>query len=177
MMATLVPSLTDPDKLGLLIQCRMKMDKLNDKQLNNFAHSSLQLLSNKQLKKLLFVGFNSIKNDIPYNQLFNMKSSLNQIIEETEKLKTDKSKSKPNTNTEKPTNPNPNQNQQIQIQIKTNKSKSKSIMLTIPKNASLSKTIPFDIISNNICTFLKMSSITQLAKCDRKLAIICHTPT
>eukprot|EP01084_Bolivina_argentea_P040311 74513_1 len=153
MMATLVPSLTDPDKLGLLIQCRMKMDKLNDKQLNNFAHSSLQLLSNKQLKKLLFVGFNSIKNDIPYNQLFNMKSSLNQIIEETEKLKTDKSKSKPNINTEK------------------------SIMLTIPKNASLSKTIPFDIISNNICTFLKMSSITQLAKCDRKLAIICHTPT
>eukprot|EP01083_Nonionella_stella_P047963 128456_1 len=47
----------------------------------------------------------------------------------------------------------------------------------IMKGASLTKSIPFDLISNNICHYLKMSSITNLAQCDRQLAIICHTPT
>ncbi len=77
-----------------------------------------------------------------------MKSTINTIIEHMEKLKT-KSKSKPRT----------------------------SLIPNVLKNASFSKTIPFDIISNNICPFLKMISITNLAKCDRKLAVICHTPT
>eukprot|EP01084_Bolivina_argentea_P206838 353028_1 len=92
-MTSLEPTLTDPDKLGLLVQCRMKMDKLNDNQLINYANSTVQLLSTKQLKKFLFVGINSIKNDISYKQLFEMKSLINTIIENMEKLKK-KSKSK-----------------------------------------------------------------------------------
>eukprot|EP01084_Bolivina_argentea_P305648 528032_1 len=156
-MAATQPTLTDPDKFGLLIQCRMKMDTLNNNQLHNYANSILQLLSIKQLKKFLFTGLNNIKTDTSYNQLFQMKQLINQIIEkEEEKIKKNKCKPKPEANTN----------------INT-----KSTIPIIPKNASLSKIIPFDIISNNICPFLKMSSITKLAKCDRKLAIICHTPT
>eukprot|EP01083_Nonionella_stella_P144332 450474_1 len=60
---------------------------------------------------------------------------------------------------------------------KQTQSKPTPNILAVPKNASLTKTIPFDIISNHICHFLKMSSITHLACCDRKLAIVCHTPT
>eukprot|EP01084_Bolivina_argentea_P227647 384494_1 len=153
-MSTVQPILTDPDKLGLLLQCRQKMDELNTKQLHEYANFTLQLLSTHQLKCLIFVGLNSIKNDISYNQLFHMKTSINEIIETAKKLK-NKSKPKPNLNTN---------NTQSTIPI-------------VPKNASLTKIIPFDIISNNICHFLKMSSITKLAQCDRKLAIICHTPT
>eukprot|EP01083_Nonionella_stella_P052268 138742_1 len=151
-MATSQPSLLDPDKLGLLIQCRQKMDKLNSKQLQDYAQSVLALLSDTQLKKLLFVGCNSIKNHIEYHQLFAMKSSINQTIEEMNKDKRLKHKQKANDT-------------------------HKSPIATIPKNASLTKHIPSDIISNNICHFLKMSSITQLARCDRQLAVICHTPT
>ncbi len=153
-MASLGPRLTDPDKLGILIQCRMKMDKLNSDQLYNYAHLALKSLSMEQLKKLLFVGFNSIRNDIEYNQLFNMKTALNEIIENAKKLKEIKSKSK-----------------------QKQKTKPKATIPIIPKNASLTKTIPFDIISNNICPFLKMSSITNAARCDRQLAVICHSPT
>eukprot|EP01084_Bolivina_argentea_P306759 530139_1 len=113
----------------------------------------MKLLSIQQLKKFLFTGLNSIKTDISYNQLFEMRLLINQIIEKEEKSKKNKSKSKQKST------------------INT-----KSTIPVIPENASLSKTIPFDIISNNMCPFLKMSSITKLAKCDRKLAIICHTP-
>eukprot|EP01084_Bolivina_argentea_P299695 516606_1 len=144
------PTLTDADKLGLLVQCRMKMDKLNNSQLYQYGHYILSLLSPSQLKSLLFVGCNSIKKDIQYPQLFQMKSQINQIIEDTKKIKNKSAKA-----------------------IKHNK-------YTIPiihHNASLTKTIPFDIISNHICPFLKMSSITKLARCDRILAVICHTPT
>ncbi len=86
-MTAFVP-LTEPDKLGLLLQCRMKMDKLNDNQLNNFAHSCIHLLSNDHLKQVLFVGLNSIKNEVSYNQIFDMRSKLDQIITQTEELKT-----------------------------------------------------------------------------------------
>eukprot|EP01084_Bolivina_argentea_P305650 528036_1 len=160
---TIQPTLTDPDKFGLLIQCRTKMDKLNNKQLYNYADSTMKLLSIQQLKKFLFTGLNAIKTDTSYNKLFQMRLLINQIIEEAETLKKRKSKSKPKAkiniiSNEIIENPNPT------IPI-------------VPKNASLSKMMPFDIISNNICPYLKMSSITKLAKCDRKLAIICHTPT
>eukprot|EP01084_Bolivina_argentea_P305651 528040_1 len=160
---TIQPTLTDPDKFGLLIQCRMKMDKLSNNELYNYANSTLKLLSTKQLKKFLFTGLNAIKTDTSYNKLFQMRLLINQIIEEAETLKKRKSKSKPKAkiniiSNEIIENPNPT------IPI-------------VPKNASLSKMMPFDIISNNICPYLKMSSITKLAKCDRKLAIICHTPT
>ena len=54
-------TLSDPDKFGLLIRCRQKMDELKDDQLQLFAHSVIKLLSTNKLKTLLFVGFNSIK--------------------------------------------------------------------------------------------------------------------
>eukprot|EP01084_Bolivina_argentea_P305649 528035_1 len=135
---TIQPTLTDPDKFGLMIQCRMKMDKLNNNQLYNCAHSTIKLLSMKQLKQFLFVGLNAMKTDVSYDQIFQMRSLINQIIEkEEEKIKKNKCKPKPEANTN----------------INT-----KSTIPIIPKNASLSKIIPFDIISNNICPFLKMSS-------------------
>eukprot|EP01083_Nonionella_stella_P299656 1018916_1 len=151
-MAATQPSLLDPDKFGLLIQCRQKMDTLNSPQLQNYAQSILSLLSDTQLKKLLFVGCNSIRNHIKYDQLSQMKSSINQIIEQINKEKRLK---------------NQQQTQDIH----------KSPIAIIPKAASLTQYIPSDIISNHICHFLKMSSITKLAQCDRQLAIICHTPT
>eukprot|EP01083_Nonionella_stella_P071894 193422_1 len=153
-MAATEPSLLDPDKFGLLIQCRQKMDKLNSSQLLEYAQSVLSLLSPSQLKTILFVGCNSIRNHIEYHQLCEMKSSINQIIEQINKEKRVKNKQKPRDIDQSP----------IAITI-------------IPKNASLTKHIPSDIISNNICHFLKMSSITNLAQCDRQLAVICHTPT
>eukprot|EP01083_Nonionella_stella_P123677 372811_1 len=151
-MTTSQPSLLDPDKFGLLIQCRQKMDQLNTGQLQHYAKSVLTLLSDTQLKQLLFVGCNAIKNHIEYHQLFGMKSCINQIIEEINKEKALKKKQK-------------------------TREMHKSPITNIPKNASLTKYIPSDIISNNICHFLKMSSITTLAQCDRQLAVICHTPT
>ncbi len=66
-MAATEPTFTNPDKFGLLIQCRMKMDKLNNNQLNNYANSIIELLTMKQLKKLLFTGLNAIiSNEISY---------------------------------------------------------------------------------------------------------------
>eukprot|EP01083_Nonionella_stella_P042954 115944_1 len=91
-------------------------------------------------------------NHIEYHQFFGMKSCINQIIEEINKEKRLKKKPKA-------------------------KEIHKSLITNIPKNASLTKSIPSDIISNNICHFLKMSSIANLAQCDRQLAVICHTPT
>eukprot|EP01083_Nonionella_stella_P067779 179506_1 len=151
-MAAIQPSLLDPDKFGLLIQCRQKMDELNTVQLHDYAQRILALLSSTQLKKLFFVGCNAIKKHIEYHQLLEMKSSINQIIEEINKEKRLK---------------NQQQTQDIH----------KSPIAIIPKAASLTQYIPSDIISNHICHFLKMSSITKLAQCDRQLAIICHTPT
>eukprot|EP01083_Nonionella_stella_P004932 14412_1 len=149
-MSTHTFSLLEPDKFGLLVQCRQKMDKLAAPTLRQYGESILNILSTEQLKKLLFVGLNSIRNDIECVQLHQMRESVNQIIEEMDKQKKSKHKTK-------------NENQP-------------SIRI-IPKNASLTEWIPFDIISHSICTFLKMSSITQLAQCDRQLAITCHTPT
>eukprot|EP01084_Bolivina_argentea_P227646 384490_1 len=146
-MASTQPTLTDPDKLGLLLQCRQKMDELNPTDLYKYADFTLKLLSIKQLKSVIFVGLNAIKNNISYNQLFEMKSSINEIIEETKKLK-NKSKLKSSEN-----------NKSIICKQLT--------IPIVPKNASLTKIIPFDIISNHICHFLKMSSITKLAQCDR----------
>eukprot|EP01083_Nonionella_stella_P074695 202704_1 len=151
-MATVPPSLLDPDKFGLLMQCRQKMDRLSSPQLHSYAQSVHSILSTVQFKNLLFVGLNSIRNDIEYHQFYQMKQSINKLIEQIDKEKKSKRKQKPNDTNEPP-------------------------MSVIPKNASLTKWIPFDIISNHICTFLKMSSITHLAQCDRQLAIICHTPT
>eukprot|EP01083_Nonionella_stella_P270771 917074_1 len=153
-MSTSHPTLSDPDKLGLLLQCRQKMDELNPQQLLQYSHSILGLLSAVQLKKLLFVGLNTIKSDIEYTQLFQMKTIINQVLNDIEKAKKLKGKSEPNEPI--------------------------CALPTIPiilKDASLTKVIPFDIISNSICTFLTMSSITQLAQCDRKFAVICQTPT
>eukprot|EP01083_Nonionella_stella_P206236 750297_1 len=141
--------MADPDKLGLLVQCREKMDELNTEMLEHYFQFVMSLLSVTQLKDLLFTGLNVTKHQIQYNQLFQMKSTLNELIENQNKAKKKKqTQSKPTPN-----------------------------ILAVPKNASLTKTIPFDIISNHICHFLKMSSITHLACCDRKLAIVCHTPT
>eukprot|EP01083_Nonionella_stella_P058700 153718_1 len=150
-MAARQPSLTDPDKLGVLIQCRQKMDALKLDTLKVFANSIISLLPPKQIKKLLFVGLNSIKNDIEYHELFKIKSVISTIIEQAQQSK-DK-----------------------------NKTKSKSMspkqpILKIPKDASLSRVIPTDIIRNSICQYLKMSSLTQLARCDRRLSVIAHTP-
>eukprot|EP01083_Nonionella_stella_P068932 183363_1 len=152
-MSTFHPTLSDPDKLGLLLQCRQKMDGLNTQQLIKYSHSILGLLSAIQLKKLLFVGFNTIKSDIEYTQLFQMNTIINQVLNDIENAKKLKRKSKSESMSAHPTIP------------------------IIPKDASLTKVLPFDIISNNICTFLTMSSITQLAPCDRKCAVICQTPT
>eukprot|EP01083_Nonionella_stella_P206235 750295_1 len=141
--------MADPDKLGLLVQCREKMDELNTEMLEHYFQFVMSLLSVTQLKDLLFTGLNVTKHQIQYNLLFQMKSTLNELIENQNKAKKKKqTQSKPTPN-----------------------------ILAVPKNASLTKTIPFDIISNHICHFLKMSSITHLACCDRKLAIVCHTPT
>eukprot|EP01084_Bolivina_argentea_P247767 414497_1 len=152
MSSAIQPSLADPDKLGLLIQCRHKMDQLNTNQLLQYTNLICQILSPVQLKNLLFVGLNSTQNNISFEQLFEIRSSINEIIEES------KSKSKI-------------------ASVSNDNKRSNSEIITIPKNASFSKVIPFDIISNCICKFLTMSSITKLARCDRKLAIICHTPT
>eukprot|EP01083_Nonionella_stella_P311597 1111553_1 len=146
-------ALTDPDKFGLLVQCRAKMDELNSELLEHYSQFVISLLSTAQLKSLLFTGLNAIKHHVASNQLIQMKSTLNELIQNEKKAKTKKQ----------------NQNQ--------TPSKNAPTILIVPKNASLTKTIPFDIISNAICHFLKMSSITNLACCDRKLAIICHTPT
>eukprot|EP01083_Nonionella_stella_P206232 750282_1 len=146
-------ALTDPDKFGLLVQCRAKMDELNSELLEHYSQFVISLLSTAQLKSLLFTGLNAIKHHVASNQLIQMKSTLNELIQNEKKAKTKKQ----------------NQNQ--------TPSKNAPTILIVPKNASLTKTIPFDIISNAICHFLKMSSITNLACCDRKLATICHTPT
>eukprot|EP01083_Nonionella_stella_P173065 595841_1 len=142
-------AMTDPDKFGLLMQCRGKMDELNTQMLEHYSQFVLSLLSSTQLKNVLFSGLNVTKHQIQFNQLFQMKSTLNELIEDQNKAK----------------------------KKKQTQSKPTPITLAVPKNASLTKTIPFDIISNHICHFLKMSSITHLACCDRKLAIVCHTPT
>eukprot|EP01083_Nonionella_stella_P134434 409037_1 len=152
-MSTFQPTLSDPDKLGLLLQCRHKMDGLNPQQLLQYSHSILGLLSAIQIKKLLFVGLNTIKSDIEYTQLFQMKTIINQVLNDIENAKKLKSKTKSEAMC------------------------AHTAILIIPKNASLTKVIPFDIISNCICTFLTMQSITQLAQCDRKFAVICQTPT
>eukprot|EP01083_Nonionella_stella_P234100 824225_1 len=148
-MASSEPSLLDPDKFGLLIQCRQQMDKLDSAQLQDYAQSVISLLSATQLKQLLFVGCNAMKTHIEYNQLFEMKGTINRMIEDINKAKRSK-----------------------------NKQQTKHAPITIiPKHASLTEYIPSDIISNSICPLLKMSSISNLAQCDRQLAIICHTPT
>eukprot|EP01083_Nonionella_stella_P134435 409038_1 len=129
------------------------MDELNPQQLQQYSHSILGLLSAIQIKKLLFVGLNTIKSDIEYTQLFQMKTIINQVLNDIENAKKLKSKTKSEAMC------------------------AHTAILIIPKNASLTKVIPFDIISNCICTFLTMQSITQLAQCDRKFAVICQTPT
>merc|ERR1711971_37415 len=48
--------------------------------------------------------------------------------------------------------------------------------LEVVQGASLSETIPSDVIAKNICQYLIMTNITKLAQCDRKLAIVCHSP-
>eukprot|EP01084_Bolivina_argentea_P013194 24734_1 len=138
MTSTNQPALTDSDKVGLLIQCRLKMDQLKPDQLYEYTRTVYQILSNVQLKSLLFVGLNSIRNDVSYSQLFEMKSSINQIIESSKSVQ-DKSNAKDKDKT------------------------ANSETLKIPKNASFSDIIPFDIISNAICQYLTMSSITNLA--------------
>ena len=147
-MSTLQPTLADPDKLGILVQCRTGMDKLKTSDFKSFVNSSLDILSSDQFKKILFIGMNAIKRELNYSQLSNMRSTIDKHIE-------NEKKSKP----------------------KANKAPKKAPLTPIvTKGASLSKTILLDIISNNICAFLRMSSITKLAQCDRNLAVICHTP-
>ena len=141
-------SLSDPDELGLLIRCRQKMDKLKKSELKSYAQSVFGSLSMQSLKKLLFVGFNAIRDDIEYEDIFAMNTTMNAVI--AKKKKKQKSKE--------------------------SKSKKESLP-KVPKNASLSAVIPSDIMCNNICTFLTMSGLTNLARCDRELAIICHTPS
>eukprot|EP01083_Nonionella_stella_P107652 312018_1 len=148
-MSSSQPSLLDPDKFGLLLQCRRQMDKLDSSQLQDYGQSVISLLSATQLKQLLFVGCNAMKTHIEYNQLFEMKGTINRMIEDINKAKRSK-----------------------------NKQQTKHAPITIiPKHASLTEYIPSDIISNSICPLLKMSSISNLGQCDRQLAIICHTPT
>lgn len=143
--------LSDTDKLGLLIKCREKMDELNQNELRSFAHGVVNNLSLGRLETILFVGFNSIKKDMDYAELQQMNESIDKIIKKKRKLTKENCK-----------------------EDKANNGKAK--ILKVPKNASLSKTIPSDIIGNNICSFLMMRGITSLARCDRKFAIICHSP-
>eukprot|EP01084_Bolivina_argentea_P111286 198622_1 len=84
---------SSPDKLGLLLQCRMKMDQLNDQQIYSFADSFIKLLSISQFKRLFFVGCNSIRDNITYNQLIATKTCINEIIEQANRSK---KKSAPN---------------------------------------------------------------------------------
>eukprot|EP01083_Nonionella_stella_P217215 779981_1 len=84
-MTTIQHSLLDPDKFGLLVQCRQKMDLLSPPQLHTYGQYVLSILSTVQFITLLFVGLNSIRNDIEYHQLFQMKQSINQIIEKMDK--------------------------------------------------------------------------------------------
>eukprot|EP01083_Nonionella_stella_P068931 183362_1 len=143
--------LTDPDTFGLLVQCREKMDELSAELLTHYSQFVVSLLNTTQLKNLLFTGLNAIRNQVQYTQFLEMKSTLNQLIDNEKKAKKKDKSTDTNTTTSTP--------------------------IIVPKDASLTQTIPFDIISNAICPCLKMSSITKLARCDRKLAIICHTPT
>eukprot|EP01083_Nonionella_stella_P309973 1099619_1 len=145
-------AMTDPDKFGLLVQCREKMDELNTEMLKHYFQFVMSLLSVTQLKDLLFTGLNVTKHQIQYNLLFQMKSTLNELIENQNKAKKEP---------QMQSNPLP-----IALDVQYHGSR-----------ASLTQTIPFDVISNRICHFLTMSSITNLACCDRQLAIICHTPT
>eukprot|EP01083_Nonionella_stella_P093439 261879_1 len=83
-------ALTDPDKFGLLIQCRAKMDELNSELLEHYSQFVISLLSTAQLKSLLFTGLNAIKHHVASNQLIQMKSTLNELIQNEKKAKTKK---------------------------------------------------------------------------------------
>eukprot|EP01084_Bolivina_argentea_P174760 302709_1 len=149
-----LPTLQDPNQFGILLQCRQKMDKLNFDQMIVFAHSIVNILNHTQLVSLLFEGLyqNIIGQNLEYSQLFKMKSILSKMIDED-------SKTKITRKTE---------------QTDANDSHSTDSKIT---KKSLSIFIPTDIISNKICTFLSAATIQTLAKCDRTLAIVCHTPT
>lgn len=146
-------SLSNPDRLGLLIRCRQKMDELTVNELRSYAQSVIASLALDHLKKMLFGGMNAIKEDIHYQDIFTLNTVINAIIS---KKKKKQKKQKTDENQE---------------------SKLKKLSPKIQKNASLTAVIPSAILSNNICTFLTMKSIASLARTDRKLAIICHTPS
>eukprot|EP01083_Nonionella_stella_P173064 595833_1 len=116
-----------PDKLGLLIQCRRKMDELSTQSLNNYLQIVISMLSTIQLRDVLFVGLNGMRCDIKYSQFGEMKSTINKLIQNKKKAK--KKRNTIKTNALSPTWP-----------------------IIVPKDASLTETIPFDIISNAICT-------------------------
>eukprot|EP01084_Bolivina_argentea_P304671 526250_1 len=73
------PTIHDPDKFGMLIEIKQKMDELNSHQFRSFGNSLFDFLSREQLKTMLFVGLNTIKNDIQYDQLFKIKTTVNQL--------------------------------------------------------------------------------------------------
>ena len=149
-MAAQATAVQGPDKLGLVIQCRQKMDVLSNANLKRFANEVASLLTANQLKALLFSGLNATKHKIEYTKLQQIKSSVYCIIDEAKQTAASKSK--------KPIKSPP------------------MIITKVPKDASLTESIPSDIISNGVCKLLKMASIAQLACASRTLSIICHSP-
>ena len=144
--------LSEPDKFGLLIRLREKLDKLQGNELRSFAKSVCLSLSEDALKSVLFAGLNTIKYDLRYAYIARINTKIDKIIKEINKKSKDEAK-------------------------KTESKTMTSFRPQVPENASLSAVIPSDIISNKICTFLMMKSIMNLAQTDRKMAMICHTPS
>lgn len=127
---------------------RQKMDELKEDALASYVQSLIASFTSTQMKKILFIGLNTIKNEVEYEKLVSLNLSINKIIDKQSK--------------------NEQKEEEFTPHI--------SIILKVEKNASLSETIPSDIIGKNICQYLIMRNITKLAQCDRKLAIICHSP-
>eukprot|EP01083_Nonionella_stella_P088637 247139_1 len=152
-------SLQESDKFGCLVQIRQAMDSINSTEFASSTESLIHILKPDQLKTVLFVGLNYIRHQLTYDQLFKMKGTYKAIIDS----KKDKHKNKIPCEDEA--------SNIIPTPIPTN------VTDPLPKGASLSKTIPIDIITIHICSFLDLLSIYQFSKCDRNVAIITHTPS
>eukprot|EP01083_Nonionella_stella_P307811 1083327_1 len=127
------------------------MDMVNNTELISCAELLIRILKADQLKTVLFVGLNYIRHQLTYEQLFQMKDTYKTIIESKQNLRP-KSCEDEDSNLIVPTAP-------------------------LASGASLSETVPIDIIRIHICSFLDLLSIYEFSKCDRNLAIVAHTPS
>eukprot|EP01084_Bolivina_argentea_P114975 204572_1 len=139
-----------PDKIGTLIQCRELVNSLDKDEIERCAIFTMQQLTSEQLKTMLFVGLNHIKSKIDYPTILKIK----QQFYDAANLKQKKLKSRDDIE----------ENQEM------------AMVLKVPPNASLTKTIPQDIITFAVCKYLDLLSIYQFSKCDRISAIATHSP-